>query len=103
MRTTRLVTGLGGLVVMAMLALVPARAQTGKAEIQWLGQAATKITTPGGKVIVIDPWLTTNPKTPSQYKNLDALVKDDLILVTHALGDQYGVDPELAETPHVPV
>src|SRR2546429_65406 len=44
MRTTRLVTGLGGLVVMAMLALVPARAQTGKAEIQWLGQAATKIT-----------------------------------------------------------
>jgi len=67
MRTTRLVTGLGGLVVMAMLALVPARAQTGKAEIQWLGQAATKITTPGGKVIVIDPWLTTNPKTPAQY------------------------------------
>src|SRR5437867_12860627 len=67
MRTTRLVTGLGGLVVMAMLALVPARAQTGKAEIQWLGQAAAKITTPGGKVSVIDPWPTTNPKTPAQY------------------------------------
>src|SRR5207249_4320911 len=90
MRTTRLVTGLGGLVVMAMLALVPARAQTGKAEIQWLGQAATKITTPGGKVIVIDPWLTTNPKTPAQYKNLDALGKVDLILGTHARGEPVG-------------
>ena len=27
----------------------------GKTEIQWLGQATTRITTPGGKVIVIDP------------------------------------------------
>jgi len=103
MRTTRLVTGLGGLVVMAMLALVPARAQTGKAEIQWLGQAATKITTPGGKVIVIDPWLTTNPKTPAQYKNLDALGKVDLILVTHAHGDHLGDAPELAKKHNVPM
>src|SRR2546428_6139945 len=103
MRTTRLVTGLGGLVVMAMLALVPARAQTGKAEIQWLGQAATKITTPGGKIIVIDPWLTTNPKTPAQYKNLDALGKVDLILVTHAHGDHLGDAPELARKHNAPM
>src|SRR2546428_549638 len=103
MRTTRLVTGLGALVVMAMLALVPARAQTGKAEIQWLGQAATKITTPGGKIIVIDPWLTTNPKTPAQYKNLDALGKVDLILVTHAHGDHLGDAPELARKHNVPM
>src|SRR5436190_1211861 len=94
---------LGGVVVMAMLALVPARAQTGKAEIQWLGQAATKITTPGGKVIVIDPWLTTNPKTPAQYKNLDALGKVDLILVTHAHGDHLGDAPELAKKHNVPM
>src|SRR5256886_7078729 len=103
MRTTRLVTGLGGLVVMAMLALVPARAQTGKAEIQWLGQAATKITTPGGKIIVIDPWLTTNPKTPAQYKNLDALGKVDLILVTHAHGDHLGDAPELTKKHNAPL
>src|SRR5256712_5122207 len=103
MRTTRLVTGLGALVVMAMLALVPARAQTGKAEIQWLGQAATKITTPGGKIIVIDPWLTTNPKTPAQYKNLDALGKVDLILVTHAHGDHLGDAPELAKKHNAPL
>ena len=56
----------------------------GKVQVQWLGQAATRITTPGGKVIVIDPWLTTNPKTPEQYKKLEALGRIDLILVTHA-------------------
>src|ERR1035437_1361453 len=62
-------------------------AETGKIEVLWLGQSATRITTVSGKVIVIDPFLTQNPKTPPQYKNLDALGKVDLILVTHAHGD----------------
>lgn len=52
----------------------------GKAELLWLGQAAFKLTTPSGKVIVIDPWLKTNPKTPAEYKNLEHLGKVDLIL-----------------------
>jgi len=64
--------------------------QSAKVEIQWLGQSATKITSLTGKVIVIDPFLTTNPKTPPQYKNLDALGKVDVILVTHAHGDHIG-------------
>jgi L-ascorbate metabolism protein UlaG (beta-lactamase superfamily) len=72
------------------LATGPAWAQNAKIEVQWLGQSATKITTPTGKVIVIDPWLTTNPKTPPQHKNLDALGKVDVILVTHAHGDHLG-------------
>ncbi|MEH6403861.1 MAG: metal-dependent hydrolase [Sneathiella sp.] len=54
-----------------------------KAEVLWLGQATTKITTPGGKVIVIDPFLIKNPKTPAAYKDLAKLGKVDLILVTH--------------------
>ena len=37
----------------------------GKTEVLWLGQAAMRITTPGGKVIMIDPWLIPNPKTPA--------------------------------------
>jgi L-ascorbate metabolism protein UlaG (beta-lactamase superfamily) len=73
----------------------------GKVEVLWLGQAATKITTPGGKVIVIDPFLTKNPKTPAQYKNLDELGKIDLILVTHAHGDHLGDAPELAKKHNV--
>jgi len=62
----------------------------GKVEVLWLGQAAIRLTTPGGKVIVIDPYLTKNPKTPAQYKDLDALGKVDLLLVTHAHGDHLG-------------
>jgi L-ascorbate metabolism protein UlaG (beta-lactamase superfamily) len=45
---------------------------------------------------MVDPFLTQNPKTPAQYKNLDALGKVDLILVTHAHGDHLGDGPDLA-------
>ena len=50
----------------------PAMAQTGNTEVLWLGQATTRITTPTGKVIVIAPWLTSNPKTPADFKNIAA-------------------------------
>lgn len=69
--------------------LLPAQT-AGKVELLWLGQAAWKITTPGGKVIVIDPWLTQNPKTPADYKDLSKLGKVDLILITHGHGDHVG-------------
>jgi hypothetical protein len=49
------------LVALAALTSAAAFAQSGKTEILWLGQAATRITSPGGKVIMIDPWLTSNP------------------------------------------
>ena len=39
-------------------------------ELQWYGQSAFKITTPGGKIIVIDPFITKNPKTPAELKDL---------------------------------
>jgi hypothetical protein len=40
------------------------QAADGKVHVLWMGQAATRITTPTGKVIVIDPFLVKNPKTP---------------------------------------
>lgn len=80
------------------LAAGPARAQQGgKAEILWLGQAATKITSPSGTVIVIDPFLTQNPKTPDRYKDLSALGKVDVILVTHGHRDHTADVAELAK------
>jgi L-ascorbate metabolism protein UlaG (beta-lactamase superfamily) len=79
------------------LAVDSAWAQTNKAEVHWLGQSATKITSPSGKVIMIDPFLTHNPKTPPQYKNLDALGKIDAILVTHGHPDHTGDVAELAK------
>ena len=84
-------------------ATAPATAVTGKTEVLWLGQAATRITTPGGKVIMIDPWLRTNPKTPQKYKELEALGKIDLILVTHGHFDHFADAPDLAKMHKVPM
>ncbi len=81
----------------------PAPAATGKTEVLWLGQSCFRITTPGGKVIVTDPWLIANPKTPPQYKKLEALGKVDVILVTHAHADHFADAPALALMNHAPV
>jgi L-ascorbate metabolism protein UlaG (beta-lactamase superfamily) len=88
-----------GLVFAAAFACATAASaqQSGKVEVQWLGQAAVKITSPGGKVIVIDPWLKTNPKTPAEFKDLSKLGKIDLLLVTHGHGDHVGDVFELAK------
>ena len=94
----KLLTLTGALLVALALAVPGGMllAQSGKTEVLWLGQAAFKITTPGGKVIVLDPFLVNNPKTPAEYKNLDKLGKVDLILVTHGHGDHVGDVKDLA-------
>ena len=81
----------------AVLAAGPVWGQDAKLEVHWLGQAATKLTTPSGKVIVIDPFITKNPKTPDKWKNLDTLGKVDVILVTHGHGDHTGDVADLAK------
>ena len=80
-----------------MLPAAQAQAPAKKVEVLWLGQATVKITTPGGKVIVIDPWVTSNPKTPMEFKTLESLGKVDAILVTHAHFDHWADAPALAE------
>jgi L-ascorbate metabolism protein UlaG (beta-lactamase superfamily) len=82
----------------------PGGAQTaGKTQVLWLGQSAFRITTPGGKVIVTDPWLKANPLTPPQYKNLEALGKVDVLLVTHGHGDHFADAPALAQLNQIPM
>jgi L-ascorbate metabolism protein UlaG (beta-lactamase superfamily) len=87
--------------LLAALALLltpaAARADQGRTELLWLGQSAFRINTPGGKVILIDPWITGNPKTPAEWKDLDKLGKIDVILVTHGHGDHVGDGPALAK------
>ena len=70
----------------------------GKTELLWLGQASFRIKSPGGKIIVVDPWLTGGTKTPAPYKtDIAALGKVDLLLVTHAHVDHIGDAPALAK------
>ena len=69
-----------------------------KTELLWLGQAGFRIKTPGGKMILIDPWITNGPKTPAPYKtDLSALGKIDLLLVTHGHVDHLGDAPDIAK------
>lgn len=87
----------------AALALsLPAVAQD-KIKVQWLGQAAFKITTISGKVIVIDPWLRTNPKTPEAFRDPAKLGKVDLVLVTHGHFDHIADAPEVARINDAPL
>jgi L-ascorbate metabolism protein UlaG (beta-lactamase superfamily) len=71
--------------------------QADEVEVLWLGHATTRITSVAGKVIVIDPFLKQNPKTPLKYKDLKTLGKVDLILVTHGHGDHTRDLAELAQ------
>ena len=84
---------IGGMVMLAMACAV---SQAQAWELQWFGQSAFKITSPGGKVILIDPFITGNPKTPETLKDLAALGKVDLILVTHGHGDHVGDTARIA-------
>jgi L-ascorbate metabolism protein UlaG (beta-lactamase superfamily) len=80
-----------------------ASAQANTAKVQWLGQSAFRITTPAGKVIVTDPWLRANPLTPEEFKNLQALGKVDVLLVSHGHTDHVADAPDLAKLNKVPL
>jgi L-ascorbate metabolism protein UlaG (beta-lactamase superfamily) len=86
----------------ALLSAVVA-AQQDAPKVQWLGQSAFRITTPAGKVIITDPWLRPNPLTPPEFKNLSALGKIDVLLVSHGHTDHVADAPELAKLYNVPL
>jgi L-ascorbate metabolism protein UlaG (beta-lactamase superfamily) len=61
-------------------------------KITWLGHAAFQITTATGQVVLIDPWLTGNPRCPAvKFERVDT------ILVTHGHGDHLGDTVALAK------
>ncbi len=55
-----------------------------KLSITWLGHGTFQFTTPGGKRVLVDPWLQGNPACPDACKKPGKL---DLILVTHGHSD----------------
>ena len=83
--------------IVAILLSVAGVASAQQVEVLWLGHSTFRITSIKGKVIVIDPFITKNPKTPAKYKDLKNLGKVDLILVTHGHQDHVGDAVALAK------
>lgn len=58
----------------------------------WYGHSCFEVRTPGGKVILIDPWFS-NPRSPRTADSIEAC---DLMLVTHGHSDHMGEAVSLA-------
>ncbi len=56
-------------------------------QITYLGHSTFRIRTPGGKNVLIDPWVTNNPRCPDDQKSVGDL---DLVLITHGHFDHIG-------------
>ncbi|HEV2117074.1 MAG TPA: metal-dependent hydrolase [Terriglobales bacterium] len=63
-------------------------------KLTWLGHATFRIETPGGKTLLVDPWVMGNPLCPENEKKLKKL---DLMLCTHGHFDHIGDAVQIAK------
>lgn len=95
--TTRFIPGslLASLLLLLPFKTVLAATTT----VTWHGHAAFEITTPKGKVLMIDPWLKNpaNPKAKDDKDPLADVKRVDYILITHGHSDHVGEAVPLAK------
>jgi len=65
-----------------------------KVRVTWLGHSTFLFDTPGGKRVVIDPFLENNPACPTAFKSLE---RADLVLVTHGHYDHVAEAERIAK------
>src|SRR4030088_1153800 len=65
-------------------------------QLTWYGQSGFKIVTPGGKTLLVDPWLT-NPVFKKGKDELAALKDADLIVLSHGHSDHVGNAVEIGK------
>jgi L-ascorbate metabolism protein UlaG (beta-lactamase superfamily) len=75
--------------------IATARAQTaaGPVTVEWLGWSHFRFTTPGGKVILTNPFVN-NPDSPVRVEDM---TRADLILVPNGHGDEVGQSVQIAQ------
>lgn len=72
--------------------------QTHGNQLTWLGHAAFRITTVSGKVVIVDPWVQSNPMCPPELKSFERV---DTLLISHGHFDHIADAVELAKK-HAP-
>ena len=68
--------------------------------LTWLGHAAFRIDSPGGRRVYVDPFLNGNPKCPENELEPERV---DAIFLTHGHSDHVGDTVALAQKFNCPV